>query len=109
MENKYQDAIAASQVCVDDAKVTAAVADIMAKHFEENKTEDVYKFLLNTIDLTTLSSEDSEKSVTEFVQKVNDFETNYLFFCNVIFKTVKYEKDYSVSYDIGHCNCNGIV
>ncbi len=82
-DSKYQSAVSSSQVCVDDVKVAAAVADIMAKHVEENKTQEVYKFLLNTIDLTTLSSEDSEKSVADFVQKVNDFEENYPMFKNV--------------------------
>ena len=81
--NKYQEAINQSQVCVDDEKVKAAVAEIIAKHADENKNADVYKFLLNTIDLTTLSSEDSESSVAAFVQKVNDFETNYPMYKNV--------------------------
>ena len=81
--NKYEEAFCQSQVCVDDEKVKAAVAEIIAKHAEENKNEEVYKFLLNTIDLTTLSSEDSEKSVAEFVKKVNDFESNYPMLKNV--------------------------
>ena len=59
------------------------MAEIIAKHAEENKKEEVYKFLLNTVDLTTLSSEDSEKSVAAFVQKVNDFENNYPMYKNV--------------------------
>lgn len=81
--NKYQNAIKQSSVCVDDAKVAAAVTDIISKHAEENCNTDVYKFLLNAIDLTTLSSEDSESSVAGFVQKVNDFETNYPMYKNV--------------------------
>lgn len=81
--SKYQVAILNSNVCVDDEKVADKVAEIIAKHADENKNQEVYKFLLNTIDLTTLSSEDSEKSVTEFVQKVNDFESNYPMYKNV--------------------------
>lgn len=81
--SKYQEAILNSNVCVDDEKVADKVAEIIAKHADENKNQEVYKFLLNTIDLTTLSSEDSEKSVTEFVQKVNDFESNYPMYKNV--------------------------
>lgn len=81
--NKYQNAIKQSSVCVDDVKVAAAVTDIISKHAEENCNTDVYKFLLNAIDLTTLSSEDSESSVAGFVQKVNDFETNYPMYKNV--------------------------
>ncbi len=81
--NKYQEAIELSQVVVDDAKVAAEVAKIVAEHAEENKNQEVYKFLLNAIDLTTLSSEDSESSVAAFVQKVNDFESNYPMYKNV--------------------------
>ena len=81
--NKYQEVINASQVVVDDAKVAAKVEKLIAEHLEENKNEEVYKFLLNAIDLTTLSSEDSESSVSAFVQKVNDFETNYPMLKNV--------------------------
>lgn len=83
VNSKYLDVIKNSQVCVDDAKVTAKVEKLLATHLEENKNEEVYKFLLNTIDLTTLSSEDSEKSVAAFVQKVNDFETVYPMLKNV--------------------------
>ena len=81
--SKYEEAICQSQVLVDDEKVAAEVAKIIADHADENKNVEVYKFLLNTIDLTTLSSEDSESSVTEFVQKVNDFESNYPMYKNV--------------------------
>lgn len=81
--DKYQDVLKQSGVCIDDAKISADVAAIITKHADENNTTDVYKFLLNCIDLTTLSSEDSESSVTAFVEKVNDFETNYPMYKNV--------------------------
>ena len=54
MSDKYRDTIAASNVVADDAKVKASVAKILADHIEENKNQDVYKFLFNTIDLTSL-------------------------------------------------------
>lgn len=81
--NKYLEAINASQVVTDDSKIATKVEKIINEHLEENKNADVYNFLLNTIDLTTLSPEDSEKSVGEFVQRVNDFETNYPMLKNV--------------------------
>ncbi len=77
MSDKYQDTIAASNVVADDEKVKAAVAKILADHLEENKTQDVYKFLFNTIDLTTLNSTDSPQSVARFVERVNAFEEEY--------------------------------
>lgn len=77
MSDKYRDTIAASNVVADDEKVKAAVAKILADHLEENKNQDVYKFLFNTIDLTTLNSTDSTQSVSKFVERVNAFEEEY--------------------------------
>ena len=77
MSDKYSDTIAASAVVADDEKVKAAVAKILADHMEENKNQDVYKFLFNTIDLTTLNSTDSPQSVAKFVERVNAFDEEY--------------------------------
>ena len=77
MSDKYNKAIEASKVLEDDAAVSDAVAKILADHFEENNTQEVYRFLFNTIDLTTLKSTDSPSSVAEFTEKVNTFEEKY--------------------------------
>ncbi len=81
--NKYLQALEQSQVTTDDAKVKNEVEKLLAEHVDENRSVDIYKFLLNCIDLTTLSSEDSEKSVAAFTQKVNDFDNNYPMYKNV--------------------------
>ena len=83
MSDKYQDAIAACQVTEDDAQVKSAVEQILAKHLEENMNEEVYKFLFNTIDLTTLNTTDSPQSVARFVERVNDFDNEYPHLKNV--------------------------
>lgn len=77
MSDKYRDTIAASSVVADDEKVKAAVAKILADHLEENKNQDVYKFLFNSIDLTTLNSTDSSQSVAKLVERVNAFDEEY--------------------------------
>ena len=82
-QNKYQQAIESSKVCIDDATVKSEVEALLEKHCAENTSKDVYKFLLNSIDLTTLSTDDSERSVAAFTRKVNDFETNYPAYPNV--------------------------
>lgn len=76
-ENKYLDAINASAVIEDDAKVAAAVEKILADNFKDNNNLEVYKFLFNTIDLTTLKSTDSQTSVAKFTEAVNQFEEQY--------------------------------
>lgn len=74
--DRYQQAFAASKVTGDDAAVKAAVEKILEK-MPEYSTPEVYKFLFNSIDLTTLSSEDSVKSVAAFTEKVNEFDNDY--------------------------------
>lgn len=81
--NKYAQALESSSVSGNDQQVKSEVEKLLSEHAQENHTEEIYKFLLNCIDLTTLSSTDSEKSVSEFVKKVNDFETNYPMYRNV--------------------------
>ena len=72
--DKYMQAIAASKVEENDDRVAEAVREILAKHFDENNNKDVWTFLFNTIDLTTLKATDSPESVARFTQNVNDFE-----------------------------------
>ena len=74
--DRYQEAISKFTVPTDAEAVKAAVAKIMEKAPENDNTE-VHKFLLGSIDLTTLSTEDSERSVAAFTQRVNDFENDY--------------------------------
>ena len=81
--DKYHAAIEASKVLADDAKVKEAVESILSRHFDENMNEEVYKFLFNTIDLTTLRSTDSPSSVAAFVERVNAFDQEYPQFKNV--------------------------
>lgn len=72
--DKYTQAIAASAVIEDDAAVAEAVKKIIDEHYAENDNAEVYKFLFNSIDLTTLRSTDSQSSVARFTENVNNFE-----------------------------------
>lgn len=83
MSDKYHDTVAKSQVTTDDAAVKAQVEKIINEHLDENKNIDVYKFLFNTIDLTTLNSTDSPRSVADFVERVNAFDQEYPHLPNV--------------------------
>ena len=68
--NKYNEAL-------KDDEVAAATAKLIEKHLEENNTKEVKKFLFHCIDLTTLKCTDSEPSVMQFTQRVNDFVDKY--------------------------------
>ena len=77
IQDKYRQVRNESKVSGDDAAVTAAVADILAKHFDENNNVDVYKTCFNAIDLTKLNSTDTVESITKMVERVNAFEEEY--------------------------------
>lgn len=76
MDDRYIKALAASKVTADDSEVAAEVKRITEKAASYASPE-VYRFLLNSIDLTTLSSEDSQESVAAFTRRVNDFDNEY--------------------------------
>ncbi len=77
MESKYLEAISAYKVETDENVIKAEIASILDKHLEENRTPEVLRFLLSSIDLTTLKSTDSMQSVSNSTEKVNEFETEY--------------------------------
>ncbi len=76
MADKYHDTVAKSQVTTDDAKVAAEVAKIVAK-VPELKSPEAFRLLFSCIDLTTLRSTDSPRSVAEFTERVNAFENEH--------------------------------
>ena len=77
MADKYHDTVAQSHVTTDDALEKAEVEKILARDLEANRTHDVFKFLFNCIDLTTLNATDSPQSVAAFTERVNDFEQQH--------------------------------
>lgn len=82
-EDRYLKTIAASKVGTDDELIARQVQHILDEHYEENCTPEVYQFLLNCVDLTTLSTTDSEKSVAQFTQRVNKYWHDYPDYKNV--------------------------
>ncbi|MDE6272570.1 MAG: deoxyribose-phosphate aldolase [Muribaculaceae bacterium] len=80
--DKYQEALAASKVLSDDAAVAAEVKKIVEKA-PDYASPEVWQLLFSSIDLTTLSTEDSDSSVARFTQRVNDFDSDYPQYKNV--------------------------
>lgn len=74
MSDKYHDTVAASTVTTDEAGIKTAVEKILADHKEENRKPEVYRQIFGCIDLTTLKSTDSPRSVADFTERVNAFE-----------------------------------
>ena len=76
-QNKYDQMLSMYNTQLDDAEIAAKVAQIIEEKLPENDTREVRKFLIGSIELTTLKSTDSEESVLKFTEKVNEFEDKY--------------------------------
>ena len=76
-KSKYEQMLSQYDTALKDSEVAAKVADIIEKKVPENDTLAVKKFLMGSVELTTLKTTDSEESVLAFTEKVNKFEDAY--------------------------------
>ncbi len=76
-KSKYEQALSLYNCELDDEAVARQVNTLLKEHLEENNTQEVKKFLFNSVELTTLKTTDSEDSVLRFVEKVNKFDREY--------------------------------
>ena len=76
-QSKYEEMLKLYDTQVNDADVQAAVAQIVAEKVSQNNTHEVKKFLLGSIELTTLSTTDTEEKVLQMIEKVNQFDRDY--------------------------------
>lgn len=76
-QNKYEETLAKYNTALDDTEIAKKVAEIIEKKVPENNTPEVKKFLMGSVELTTLKTTDSEESVLKFTERVNDFENEY--------------------------------
>ena len=77
LKSKYEQALAKYNCNVDEAAVAAAVKKIIEERVPKNDTEEVKKFLLGSVCMTTLTTQDSAESVLKLVEKVNKFSEEY--------------------------------
>lgn len=80
--DRYNKVINESQVPVDPDFIKNEI-DRISEKLPEYRTQEVFARIFNSIDLTTLSTEDSQTSVTAFVKRVNDFDNEYPQYPNV--------------------------
>ena len=76
-KSKYEKALELYETNLNDAEVQAAVKQIIEEKVPQNDTLDVKKFLFGSIELTTLSTMDTEEKVLRMVEKVNRFDREY--------------------------------
>ncbi len=75
--SKYEEALSKYNTELDDNQVREAVKRIIAERVHENDTPEVKRFLMGSIELTTLKTTDSDESVMAFTEKVNQFDEVY--------------------------------
>ena len=76
-KSKYEEALEQYDTTLNDADVQAAVKQIIEEKAPQNDTRDIKKFLFESIELTTLSTTDTEEKVLRMVEKVNQFDREY--------------------------------
>ena len=76
-ENMYEQALSLYDCNISDEEVRETVKKIIAERVHENDTPEVKKFLMGSVELTTLKTTDSEESVLAFTEKVNQFDETY--------------------------------
>lgn len=76
-QNKYKEAMSKYNLDIDDAAVSEAVRNIIAEKVHENDTPEVKRFLMGSIELTTLKTTDSETSVLAFTERVNEYDNRF--------------------------------
>lgn len=75
--SKYEAALNKYNTEVDDNEVRETVRKIIAEKVHENDTPEIKKFLLGSVELTSLHTTDSDASIMAFTEKVNQFDDAY--------------------------------
>lgn len=75
--SKYDEALAKYNLEIDDNEVSAAVKKLIAEKVHENDTPEIKRFLMGSIELTSLKTTDSEDSILAFTERVNKFDEVY--------------------------------
>lgn len=72
--NKYEELFASYAPVLGLEELQLNIKDILGKGYEANNTPEVRRFIHGCIDLTTLTTKDTETSVSALVNQVNGYE-----------------------------------
>ena len=75
--DKYTEALNKYNTALKDDEISVSVKTLIEKYLKENSNKDVKKFLLGSLDLTSLKCTDSEESILRLTEKVNEFVDKY--------------------------------
>lgn len=75
--SKYDEALSKYNTNVNDDDVRKAVRTLIAEKVHENDTMEVKKFLMGSVELTSLKTTDSDESILALTEQVNRFDESY--------------------------------
>ncbi|MBR1688274.1 MAG: deoxyribose-phosphate aldolase [Prevotella sp.] len=75
--SKYEEALSKYNCALNDDEIREKVKQIIIEKVPQNDTPEVKKFLMGSVELTTLKTTDSEESVMAFTERVNQFDEQY--------------------------------
>jgi len=76
-KSRIEEALSKYNLEITDEEVKEAVKKIIAEKVPQNDTPEVKRFMFGSIELTTLTTQDSAESVLALVEKVNKFDSEY--------------------------------
>jgi len=76
-QSKIEEALSKYNLDITDEEVKEAVKKIIAEKVPQNDKPEVKRFMFGSIELTTLTTQDSAESVLALVEKVNKFDNEY--------------------------------
>lgn len=76
-KSRIEEALSKYNLEITDEEVKEAVKKIIAEKVPQNDTPEVKRFMFGSIELTTLTTQDSAESVLDLVEKVNKFDNEY--------------------------------
>lgn len=75
--SRYDEALNKYNTKISDDEVRQAVRKLIAEKVHENDTVEVKKFLMGSVELTSLKTTDSDESILAFTERVNQFDETY--------------------------------
>ena len=75
--SKYEEVLQKYNCDLSDQEVADAVKKLIEKKVPENDTLEVKKFLMGSVELTSLNTTDSDQSIMAFTEKDNEFDDAY--------------------------------
>ena len=76
-KSKYDQALSKYNTILNDEEIRQTVQKIIMEKVPENDTPEVKKFLMGSVELTSLHTTDSEESILDMTECVNDFDSAY--------------------------------